>query len=285
MSNKKVILVSGASGQLGSSLRENQKKYQQNFHFIFADRSMLDLCSEQSIRDTIQKVKPDIFLNFAAYTQVDNAEKKIKEAFLINEKASALIAESCKKINCHLIHISTDYVYAGNGLEAYKESDPCDPINVYGKSKRAGEQSILKLCNSAVILRTSWLYSKHGNNFVKSMIRLGTERDALNIVNDQIGSPTWTEDLIEAIFSLITNNCSGIFNYSNEGSCTWFEFAENIMELMDIKCAVHPIPSSEFPTPAKRPLFSLMDKSKIKNHTGLAIPHWKDALKKALKGF
>ena len=195
------------------------------------------------------------------------------------------MARQCARHNCYLIHVSTDYVYSGVGPDAFKESDSCNPINGYGKSKLAGEKVILEHCSSAAIIRTSWLYSRHRNNFVKSMIRLGHERDVLNIVNDQIGSPTWTEDLIHAIFALIEKRCYGIYNYSNEGSCTWYEFAKSIMMLKHIDCVVNPISSSDFPTAAKRPPFSLMDKTKITQHTGISIPDWRESLKKALQGF
>ena len=285
MNKKKVILVSGASGQLGKTLVEHQEQYQDLYDFVFLSRPEFDLEDAQHIEEAFTNSKPDIFLNFAAYTQVDKAEEEQQEAFLINENACSLIARQCAKHGCYLIHVSTDYVYNGVGPNAFKETDYCDPINVYGKSKLAGEKAILEHCSSSAIIRTSWLYSKHRNNFVKSMIRLGQERDVLNVVNDQIGSPTWTEDLIHAIFALMEKRCIGIFNYSNEGSCTWYEFARSIMSLKHIDCVVKPIPSSEFPTAAKRPSFSLMDKTKIIQHTGISIPDWRASLKKALQGF
>ena len=248
MGKKKVILVSGANGQLGQTLIENQDHYKQNYDFIFLNREELDLSSNESIEDNFAKLQPDIFFNFAAYTQVDKAEEQETEAFLINEKSCKTLAKLCTKHNCHLIHISTDYVYAGIG-------------------------------------NTAWLYSRHRNNFVKSMIRLGQERASLNVVNDQKGSPTWTEDLIHAIFVLLEKKQFGVFNFSNEGSCTWFEFAKSIMDIQNIDCKINPIPSSDFPTAAKRPAFSLMDKSKIKKHLDISIPHWEESLRKALKTF
>jgi dTDP-4-dehydrorhamnose reductase len=285
MGKKKVILVSGANGQLGQTLIENQDHYKQNYDFIFLNREELDLSSDESIEDKFVKLQPDIFFNFAAYTQVDKAEEQETEAFLINEKACKTIAKLCTEYNCHLIHISTDYVYAGKGNVAFKEEDTTNPINVYGKSKLAGEEAILQNCTSSTIIRTSWLYSRHRNNFVKSMIRLGQERASLNVVNDQKGSPTWTEDLIHAIFVLLEKKQFGVFNFSNEGSCTWFEFAKSIMDIQNIDCKINPITSSDFPTAAKRPAFSLMDKSKIKKHLDISIPHWEESLRKALKTF
>lgn len=285
MSTKKVILVSGSSGQLGQTLLEKKDLYTNQYDFFFADRTQLDLSSEVSISECFLQVRPDIFLNFGAYTQVDKAEESKTEAFLINQKACAILAKLCVQNNCHLVHISTDYVYSGTGHEAFKETHIPVPINTYGKSKLAGEKEIIKSSCKYTVIRTSWLYSKHRNNFVKSMIKYGQERSSLQVVNDQIGSPTWTEDLIDAIFTLLQQEQMGIFNYSNEGACSWYEFTKLILELKQINCIVNPIPSAEFATIAKRPAYSLMDKSKFKKITGKEIPNWADALKDALQQF
>ena len=285
MRTKKVILVSGSSGQLGQTLLEKKDLYTNQYDFFFADRTQLDLSSEESISECFLKIRPDIFLNFGAYTQVDKAEESKTEAFLINQKACAILAKLCAQNNCHLVHISTDYVYSGTGLEAFKETHIPAPINTYGKSKLAGEKEIIKSTCKYTVVRTSWLYSKHRSNFVKSMIKYGQERSSLRVVNDQIGSPTWTEDLIDAIFTLVQQEQLGIFNYSNEGACSWYEFTKLILELKQINCIVNPIPSTEFVTIAKRPAYSLMDKSKFKKITGKEIPNWADALKDALQQF
>ena len=286
MDAKRKIAISGANGQLGLSLKEIAHLYEADYDFIYCSREELDIADTEQINAFFQEQKPDLFFNFAAYTNVDLAEEEKEKAFLINATGAENLAIACREANCHLIHISTDYVYPGIGQTAFKEDQAENELNVYGASKRAGEIAVLKTWNKSSVIRTSWLYSKHKNNFVKSMIRYGMERNVLTVVNDQIGSPTWTRDLLQSIFVLIqTDEPYGIFNYSNEGKCSWYDFAKSIMQLKEIDCQIKPIPTKEFPRPARRPGFSLMDKSKIKAQTQVDIPHWEASLKKMLSEY
>ena len=276
------ILVSGADGQLGQSMKAIQEAYTSSYEIIYLSQSDLDITSSSNIQAVFEKYKPDFFFNFAAYTQVDLAEENKEEAFLINSTACAFLGQHCATFNTHLVHISTDYVYPGNGPNPYQEEQAGSPLNQYGASKLSGEQAIQQSNAAYTIIRTSWLYSIFGSNFVKTMYKLGMERDVLNVVDDQIGSPTWTQDLIHAIFNLIQLKATGVYNFSNEGICSWYDFAKKIMDYKGINCQIHPISTDAFPRPAERPPFSVMDKAKYKSVTGSDIPQWDKALLKML---
>lgn len=279
------ILVTGSNGQLGSEL----KALSQNFNeiqFLFTDIQELDICSKDSVNSFFETNSFDFVINCAAYTAVDKAEEEAEFAVMINSTAVEILAQACKKHNAVLIQISTDYVFDGLSQIPYVESDKPAPNSVYGHSKLAGEQAIEKYANNAVIIRTSWLYSAYGGNFVKTMLRLASERDELGIVSDQIGSPTYAKDLAEAILQIVnsyTPNGIDYFHYSNEGICSWYEFAKAIFDLKSINIRINPIETKDYPTPAARPAYSLLDKSKIKKIYNINIPNWKDSLEECLK--
>ncbi|QOG03795.1 dTDP-4-dehydrorhamnose reductase [Flavobacterium sp. MDT1-60] len=275
------ILVTGASGQLGSELAVLSTQYPQ-YEWFFGDRTKITLDNLELLNIQLNEIKPDIILNGGAYTAVDKAETEKKLAFTINHLAVELIAKYASENNVKLIHVSTDYVFDGTSSIALDEEAETNPINVYGESKRAGEIACLRENSDSIILRTSWVYSKFGNNFVKTMQRLMQERDSINVVNDQIGSPTYAADLAQAMIDIIesSNWIPGIYNYSNEGEISWYEFALAIKELGRYDCNVGGIPSVSYPTPAKRPEFSLLDKKKIRDVYNLDIPNYKESLKK-----
>lgn len=277
----KKILVTGANGQLGSELLELSSAYSQ-YEWIFADRTQFTLNDLGLLNTQLSKINPDIILNCGAYTAVDKAESEKDLAFTINHLAVELIAKYAKAHNVKLIHISTDYVFDGTSSVVLDEEAQTNPINIYGASKLAGEEACLKENPDSVIIRTSWVYSKYGNNFVKTMQRLMQERETINVVNDQIGSPTYAADLAKAMILIMESEkwIPGIYNYSNEGEISWYEFALSIKELGNYNCNVEGIPSVSYPTPAKRPEFSLLDKRKIKTIYNLNIPDYKESLKK-----
>jgi len=275
------ILVTGANGQLGSELAVLASKYPQ-YEWIFADRSKITLDDLDTLKIQLEEIHPNIILNCGAYTAVDKAETEKELAFKINHLSVELIAKYAFENNAKLIHISTDYVFDGASSIALNENEETNPVNVYGASKRAGEIACLKENPNSIIIRTSWVYSKFGNNFVKTMQRLMQERDAINVVNDQIGSPTYAADLAQAMVAILESPdwIPGIYNYSNEGEISWYEFALSIKEIGGYNCNVGGIPSASYPTPAKRPEFSLLDKKKIKDTYNLDIPNYKESLKK-----
>jgi dTDP-4-dehydrorhamnose reductase len=279
---KTTILITGANGQLGSELRELESKYSQ-YRFVFLSRQELSIADVESVNRAFSLHNPQWCINCAAYTAVDKAETEHEQAMSINGIAPGVLAAACKNFNTRFIHISTDYVFDGTSAEPYKEDASTAPINAYGHTKLRGEQLALNTNPDSIILRTSWVYSFFGNNFVKTMMRLMKERESINVVNDQVGSPTYAADLAEAIMHIIQHpdaeNIKGIFNYSNEGQISWYEFALAIKELTGSSCKVSPIPSSQYPTPAKRPQYSLLDKTKIRTAVNMSIPHWKDSLK------
>jgi dTDP-4-dehydrorhamnose reductase len=277
----KKILVTGATGQLGSELSVLAPDYPK-YEWVFADRTRATLDDLELLRSQLEAINPNVIFNCGAYTAVDKAESEKDLAFKINQQAVELIAKYAKKNNVKLIHISTDYVFDGSSSVALNEDAETNPINVYGESKLAGEVACLKENPESIIIRTSWVYSKFGNNFVKTMQRLMQERDEINVVNDQIGSPTYAADLAQAMIDIVESSkwISGIYNYSNEGEISWHEFALSIKELGNYDCKVGGIPSSLYPTPAKRPSFSLLDKTKIKSVYNLEVPNFKDSLKK-----
>ena len=285
----KKIWVTGSKGQLGTELNIKHQKLQE-YHFLFTDIEELDLTKKQAVAEFVKSEKPSVIINCAAYTAVDKAESEPEKAFLLNRDIPANLTEAAANINATVIHMSTDYVFEGTKQQPYVETDKPYPISVYAESKYAGELEVQKTGRN-LIIRTSWLYSAHGGNFVKTMLRLGKEKREISVVNDQFGTPTSAADLAEAILIIIQkilepgNNFGGIYHYSNEGMCSWFEFASEIMRLAELNCKVNPIKTDEYPLPAKRPLYSVMDKSKIKRDFGISILDWKDSLGKAIENF
>lgn len=277
----KKILVTGATGQLGSELSVLSSSYTQ-YEWIFADRTQATLDNLELLDSQLKEINPNIIFNCGAYTAVDKAESEKDLAFTVNHLAVDLIAKYARENNAKLIHISTDYVFDGTSSIALDEEAETNPVNVYGESKLAGENACLKENLEALIIRTSWVYSKFGNNFVKTMQRLMQERAEINVVNDQIGSPTYAADLAQVMIDIIESSkwIPGIYNYSNEGEISWYEFALSIKELGNYNCKVTGIPSLSYPTPAKRPSYSLLNKEKIKTVYNLEVPNYKDSLRK-----
>ena len=276
----KKILVTGANGQLGSEIKELVGNYP-DFDFIFTDIADFPLDKTEEIKANFNRIKPDVVINCAAYTAVDKAEEDQITADAINHLAIATLASLCNESRAKLIHISTDYVFDGTSPIAYKEDDLPNPKSVYGATKLAGETACLKNCPESIIIRTAWVYSEFGNNFVKTMLRLMTERDHLGVVNDQMGSPTYAADLAQVILTILDSNKwePGIYHYSNEGEISWFDFAMYIKEIAHKSCEIKGIPASSYPTPAERPAYSLLDKSKIKEVYGIVSVDYKTSLK------
>ena len=284
-----VVLVTGANGQLGQALQYISLNYSDSslkgeqakqIQFHFCSSSDLDITKKVNIEAVFNTIKPDFCVNVAAYTAVDKAEKEAEKAHLINVIGSKNLAEVCNIFNTTLIHISTDFVFDGNKNTPYLEDDKTDPQGVYGKTKNQGEKEIRKILKKHFIIRTSWLYSQFGNNFMKTMLKLASDRNSLSVVNDQIGTPTHAVDLAEVIIKVILSNSKnfGIYHFSNEGSASWYDFAKKIFEINKIAIDLKPIPTSEFPTPAKRPKYSVLDKSKIKSEFNISINSWQDSL-------
>ncbi len=283
MSNN--ILVTGSSGQLGSELRDISKSY--NYNFFFTDKTTLDITNESDIEKFINQNSINTIINCAAYTAVDKAEQDKIHADDINHLAVSYLARLAKIYNIKLIHISTDYVFDGKNYKPYREDDTTNPNGVYGLSKLSGEKALLHVNpKNSIIIRTSWVYSSHGANFVKTMLRLGKEQEKLKVIFDQIGTPTYAKDLAKTIMSIlpkIENKKTEIYHYANEGVCSWYDFAKEIMRMAKITCRVVPILTKEYPTPAKRPHYSVLDKSKIKKDFSINIPYYKDSLDECLK--
>jgi len=283
-----IILVTGAYGQLGNELRVVSKNFY-GYDFIFTDKDTLDITSPDNTAAFIKKTKPDWIINCAAYTLVDKAESEPEQANLINGTAVKNITEVIRGSECRFIHVSSDYVYDGKSNVPYNENTAENPLSAYGRSKLAGEKYAL-LHQGSMIIRTSWLYSSFGTNFVKTMLRLGAEKEFLKVVFDQTGTPTYAADLAETIMTIVSGVIrnqiamnSGIYNYSNEGVCTWFDFAIEIMKEAGLNCKVCPVLSKDYQQVALRPTYSVMDKSKIKDTYGLSIPHWRDSLLECIK--
>ena len=277
----KKILVTGANGQLGSELSVLSSKYPE-YEWVFADRTKITLDNLDLLPIQLNDIKANVIFNCGAYTAVDKAETEKDLAFAVNSSAVEIIAKYASENNVKLIHVSTDYVFDGTSSVALNEEALTNPINAYGESKLAGEIACIKQNPDSIVIRTSWVYSKFGNNFVKTMQRLMQEKEEISVVNDQVGSPTCAADLAQAMINIVNspNWISGIYNYSNEGEISWYEFALSIKELGNYNCKVKGIPSSSYPTPAKRPSFSLLDKNKIKSIYNLEIPYYKESLKK-----
>jgi dTDP-4-dehydrorhamnose reductase len=283
------ILITGAYGQLGNEIKVLSVAFS-DWQFLFTDVDTLDITNENALDIWFQKNKPSFVINCAAYTAVDKAETDSETAEKVNSLAPKLLAKFSKIFDAKLIHISTDYVFDGESFTPYAEEAEVNPKSVYGESKLKGEQNCFEENPDTIVIRTSWLYSTFGNNFVKTMLRLGKDRGQLNVVFDQVGTPTYAADLANAILSIIQISekqpekfVPGIYHYSNEGVASWYDFAKAIFEISDVKCIVSPVRSVEFPTPAKRPNFSVLDKSKIKNIFGVNILYWRVSLDECIK--
>lgn len=284
------ILVSGKNGQLGNELKDLAT--QQNLPFIFTDRNDLDISSEPALQEAFDKYQPGFFINCAAYTAVDKAETDQSTAYKINAEAVGNIAKQCNRYHTKLIHISTDYVFDGKGTQPYQTDDKTDPVNYYGYTKLTGEQLAMNNNPQTIVIRTSWVYSVYGANFVKTMLRLMKERKELNVVNDQFGAPTYARDLAEAIMSIVSREWStgnnpahgfpGIYHYSNKGNISWYDFAVAIRDIKQLDCVVNPIPTSAYPTPAKRPAYSVFDTIKTVDTFDIRLKDWKDSLNECL---
>ncbi|WP_395066903.1 dTDP-4-dehydrorhamnose reductase [Flavobacterium sp.] len=280
-----VVLVTGGNGQLGQALQSISGNYPE-IDFVFCDSKSLDITNLNNIEQAFKQFKPNFCINAAAYTAVDKAESEPEKAALINVIGAKNIAEVCKEFSTILLHVSTDFVFDGSKTTPYTEEDLPNPTGVYGQTKLDGEKAIQETFDNYFIIRTSWVYSQFANNFMKTMLRLASERDSLSVVNDQIGTPTNAVDLAEVLISMIlkTHNsqleiCNfGIYNYSNEGKCSWYDFAKKIFEVNNISINLQSIPTTSFPTPAKRPSYSVLDKSKIKRVFGVEVDVWEVAL-------
>jgi dTDP-4-dehydrorhamnose reductase len=276
------ILVTGANGQLGMELQQISSHYP-GYDFIFLSKQELAIENVAAVKNRFQQHQPKYCINCAAYTAVDKAESEKDLAYRINAEAVGIVAAACKEHNTILIHISTDYVFNGQANTPYKEDAPVDPINIYGASKLEGERLAVKNNPGTIIIRTSWVYSSYGKNFVKTMLRLMSEKKELSVVNDQFGSPTYAADLAEAVLQIIsklTANSSQLtaYHYTNDGITSWYDFALAIKELSGSQCTVNPIPTSDYPTPAKRPAYSVLDKTKIQQTFGIELRDWKESL-------
>lgn len=274
-----VVLVTGANGQLGQAIQYIAKNYL-NLNFVFCNSTDLDISNKENCQAVFHKIKPDFCINAAAYTAVDKAESEKDKAELINVIGAKNLAETCKEFNTKLIHISTDFVFDGSNDKPYSENQIPNPKGVYGQTKLDGEKAIQHVFSNYYIIRTSWVYSQFGNNFMKTMLRLASERTSLSVVNDQIGTPTNAVDLAEALIQIVLNNTQyGIYHFSNEGQCSWYDFAKKIFEINNVSIDLSAIPTEQFPTPAQRPKYSVLDKSKIKSTFGITIKTWEESLK------
>ena len=276
-----VVLVLGAGGQLGQSLQFIANDYPE-IQFNFFSRLDLDITNELELKSIFNSLRPNFCVNASAYTAVDKSESEQEQAHLINVEGVKNIALMCQNFDTTLIHVSTDFVFDGSKNSPYTEDDATNPQGVYGKTKRKGELEIIRILKKHFIIRTSWLYSQFNTNFMKTMLRLARDRDSLSVVNDQIGTPTHAVDLANAIAKVILSSSTnyGIYHYSNEGKASWYDFAKKIFEVNNVKINLKPISTSEFPTPAQRPKYSVLDKSKIKKEFNLLIEEWQDSLKK-----
>ena len=281
---QKNILVTGANGQLGRSLQDIQSMYA-NCAFYFTDIGTLDICDKKQIVEFVHSNRIGYILNCAAYTAVDKAEDDKENCMRINRDAIRYIGEVAAAERIKIIHVSTDYVFDGTQTRPYREEDTTNPVSVYGQSKLEGELALQHVCTDAVIIRTAWLYSEYGTNFVKTMLRLGKERTEVNVVCDQIGTPTYAGDLAAAMMTIVEHRpfIPGIYHFSGEGVCSWYDFATKIMALAGHDCQVYPIKTSEYPTRAVRPAFSVLDKGKFKTTFNLSIPPWEESLAKCLR--
>ena len=277
------ILVTGANGQLGNEMQVLARENLQHTYF-FTDVQELDICDEQAVYAYVSEHKIDIIVNCAAYTAVDKAEDNVELCDKLNNIAPGYLARAAQANGAAMIQVSTDYVFDGTAHIPYTEEEPTCPASVYGSTKLAGEQNVMDHCEKAMVIRTAWLYSIYGNNFVKTMIRLGQERDSLGVIFDQIGTPTYANDLAQAIFAAINKGVvRGIYHFSDEGVCSWYDFTIAIHRLAGIaSCKVKPLPTDDYPAKAPRPHYSVLDKTKIKDTFGIEIPHWEESLKRCI---
>ena len=280
---KTTILVTGANGQLGREFQQLENHYP-TYTFLFLTKEQLSITDENAVNVFFKNNLINFCINCAAYTGVDKAETEQETAMEVNASAVGILARACKNHHAKFIHISTDYVFDGKGKIPYTEKDDTNPVNYYGQTKLTGEQNALVENNETIIIRTAWVYSSFGNNFVKTIIRLMKERASLGIVSDQFGSPTYAADLAEAIMKIIgTNNFNaGIYHYTNKGKISWYDFAKEILHRLNSICVVNAISTSQFPTPAARPSYSVLDTTKIEDTFQITIPEWKESLKKCL---
>ena len=283
------VLITGSNGQLGSEIKEIASGYE-NLQCIFGDLPKLDICDTKALTSCIVDENINAVINCAAYTAVDKAEQDVDIAEKVNSEGVLNLVNGVQKVQGKLIHISTDYVFDGNNFLPYKESDPVSPIGVYGQTKRAGELAVLNSSIDAIVIRTSWLYSAYGNNFVKTMLKLGHDRDELGVIFDQVGTPTNASDLAKTCLDILSDKSSEnisangkIYHYSNEGVASWYDFATAIMELGSLDCKVRPIETKDYPTPAKRPHYSVLNKTKINTDFNIEIPYWRDSLDKCIE--
>lgn len=279
------ILITGANGQLGNEMR--RVSAQSNDHYIFTDVAELDITNPEAVCRMVLENKVDVIVNCAAYTAVDKAEDDEAMAELLNATAVANLAAAAKQNNATLIHVSTDYVFDGNGCRPYTEEQATSPASAYGRTKLHGEEAAAQSGCNYLIFRTAWLYSKHGRNFVKTMRTLTADKPSLKVVFDQVGSPTHAGDLAELIYKIIEERMldnKGIYHYSNEGVCSWYDFAREICEMSGNQCDIQPCHSDEFPSKVARPAYSVLDKTKVKTTFGVSVPHWKESLAKCIEG-
>ncbi len=281
---KSIIAVSGKDGQLGWELEKLSVAYPL-YEFIFCGMNDLDIANKEQVASFFSLNKPFAFINCAAYTAVDKAEVDQESAYKINAEAVGFLAEQCRLYNTIFITFSTDYVFDGNGVVPYQENQRTQPLNYYGYTKEVGEKLALTNWERSIVIRTSWVYSEHGNNFVKTMLRLMNERDEINVVDDQIGSPTYAKDLAAATMKMLEAKKTnyGVYHYSNEGNISWFDFASEIKRISGLNCKINPVPSSDFPTPAKRPKFSVLSKKRIITDFNIRLNDWRESLAKCIK--
>ena len=282
------ILVTGSNGQLGSEIKEIAVDYN-DFKFLFKDLPELNICKKDELNTFILNQNIDVVINCAAYTVVDKAEENVEIAEQVNSLGVQNLVNALEKVNGKLVHISTDYVFDGSNSKPYKESDHVNPLGVYGRTKRDGELFVINSTIDSIVIRTSWLYSSFGNNFVKTMYKLGSEKNSLNVISDQIGTPTYARDLAKVCMDIIStldsekiSNKGKVYHYSNEGVASWYDFACSVIELSESKCKVKAIQTTDYLTTAKRPHYSVLNKTKIKNDFKVDIPYWKESLKECI---
>lgn len=281
---KQSILITGANGQLGTEFKQISKFFP-HYHFVFASRDELDIADADSVNNFFNSSALSYCINCAAYTAVDKAETETEQAYNVNSRATENLAKASEEYNTRFIHISTDYVFDGTASSPYKEDSKTNPVSVYGKSKLEGEQKAIKANPDSVIIRTAWVYSQFGKNFVKTMLRLMNDKPEIGVVSDQVGSPTYAADIATAIMKIISSGdwYPGIYHFSNQGIISWHEFATAIKELSGSNCKVNPITTDQYPTPAKRPAYSVMDSSKISTTYNISLINWKQSLQTCLE--
>jgi len=281
---KQTILITGCHGQLGNEMQQAAKSFPA-FNYLFTDVEDLDICDKVALDGYVKANNVNVIVNCAAYTAVDKAEDDEALCYKINTDAVRNIGEVANDNGLKVVHISTDYVFDGTNHIPYTEDQPVCPSSVYGKSKLAGEKALTESCHQVVILRTAWLYSSFGNNFVKTMMKLGTERDSLNVIFDQIGTPTYAADLANTILQVVSHKdfIPGIYHFSDEGVCSWYDFTKSIHRIAGIDCDVHPIETKDYPVRTPRPHYSVLNKAKLKATYGIIIPHWEESLVKCIE--